>query len=420
MALRGLNAQLLGQLEKASASRVQIYLLQQIIRAVEPNALLSQHSSSLAGMAAELPRFQSALRSYSQVEQPKLSLLDSLCAASEASVTKAMAQHSSFPLLQDLRDLLAAIRTNIISATDVARRRMDAAVFSTQLEALVNNIPDFIRRMFLMAWSSPSADSTNWSLFSHVASEMACLVASTDRDPESLETQLSIAIRDHHLDGQRIVQVLLPTPTRHRILCIVRGAQRLDRLSDLEETARQQPSSATDANTRWGIPEWNTQRFFRKASTETPYCAVALDVFAVDMASAARLGRRQMTEVLDQYIAGGRLRNLSLDSPTLVSSGARVREWEPHPPSVDVAYPLLNTWPPGLREGLRMAHIARVTDSPLTAAALSWVALEASGIEHSECRRLARALSLHALRQQVVESHLSISCRVHSILPWGD
>jgi hypothetical protein len=56
--------------------------------------------------------------------------------------------------------------------------------------------------------------------------------------------------------------------------------------------------------------------------------------------------------------------------------------------------------------------MARVTDSPLAAAALSWVALEASGIEYIKCRNLARALSLSAVRQQLVDAHKMISLSI--------
>ena len=61
-----------------------------------------------------------------------------------------------------------------------------------------------------------------------------------------------------------------------------------------------------------------------------------------------------------------------------------------------------------------MLHMARVTDSPLAAAALSWVALEACGIEYVKCQNLARVLSLSAMRQQLVEAHKMVSLSIAS------
>jgi hypothetical protein len=69
------------------------------------------------------------------------------------------------------------------------------------------------------------------------------------------------------------------------------------------------------------------------------------------------------------------------------------------------ARPLTTSWPPALRESLRTAHVARVTEAPTTAAGLCWAALEALDVKPQSIGTLGRALSLQATRQQVIDLH---------------
>jgi hypothetical protein len=124
------------------------------------------------------------------------------------------------------------------------------------------------------------------------------------------------------------------------------------------------------------------------------------------------LARRGIEEALDTYVAGHRLAELRLAPETLVfeEPGGRSRRYTSRGPTVDTAWPLTKHWPAEIRECLRMAHIARATSSPLTSAALSWAAIEAAGIWHGYNDSaahvdLARALSLQAMRQQLLSSH---------------
>lgn len=127
---------------------------------------------------------------------------------------------------------------------------------------------------------------------------------------------------------------------------------------------------------------------------------------------AVQLARRRTEEALDAYVAGNRLAELRLAPRTLVYQEAdnRSRRYTSHGATLDAAQPLTSHWPPEIRECLRTAHIARSTSSPLTSAALSWAAIEAAGIHHGNTDAaqhvdLARALSLQAMRQQLISSH---------------
>jgi hypothetical protein len=402
MTLSGFDADLIGQLQQSQASYAQRYLLQSIVRSIEPNTLLSQHAAGLAGLAAELPRAQAALQSYAETGQPRESLLTALCKNAEDAVIRAARFRPSEQILIDLQVAFSSAPSFLTSNRPA--RRPAATSLARQMDPLIQMLEELLTKMFIDAWET-SADPPDLAFLDYISNEFACLIALSDRDSAALERQLAVDIYRRGIEIGEVISILLPIPKFYRVAGIVRGAASFAKLTDLEPSAQQQSSSGREAAINWGGANRMLREFLQKVSTETEYCAISVDVQAVDLASAARLGRRRIAELLDQYIAGGRLLRLSLDPKTLVSRELWTREWEPPRPSVNKAYPLISHWPAGLREGLRVSHIARTTDAPLTAAALSWVALEACGVEYSQKKRLAQALSLQAFRQQIVESH---------------
>jgi hypothetical protein len=402
----GFDSELLGQLDKSAASPIQSYFLQHIIRSIDPDTLLSQHAAALAGMASELPRAQSALLGYGERSQPRPSLLATLCQNALATVIRATSFRQNEPLLNDLIAELAAVPTSVIQCQDINQRKAAATQSAARLDTFIQGLPSLLASMFSEVWSLSGSKSDDWAHANYVGNEVACLVATSDRDSTTLQWQLTYALRRNGLDPVQILDTLLPTPVRHHVACLVKGAGKFSMLTILEPSAQQATSKQEDA-IRWGPATNRLRSFLAKTPISSDDCIVSIDVDAVDKASAARLGRRRITELLDQYIAGNRLVQISLARNTLVTRAGALdtEEWQPRHRSVRKAYPLVYRWPVGLRETLRMAHLAQVTDSPLAAAALSWVALEACGVEYQRHRQLARALSLQALRQQTVESH---------------
>jgi hypothetical protein len=396
----GFDPELLGQLRTSGALREQTYLLQRVIRSVEPATLLSQHAATLAGMAAELPRTHAALLSYSVLGQPKGRLLKALCGNAAAAVGRAAAATAHQPLVH-LTHTLAEIVETVSATTDERQGRLDAAAFAARLDTLIAELPKLLWTLFLDAWHAPG----KWARLDQVADEVACLVAATDRDPETLQQELTHALAKHGPDPAAIWHTLHPDRVRHHVACVVHGAGELSGLSALEPTARQWTAGQPE-RLGWGAARDRLGQFLATVPKSSTSCVVAVDVEAVDKASAARLARRRVTELLDQYVAGHRLLTISLDPRMLVTRAGTVRsdELTPRRSTVHRAYPLVHRWPQGLREGLRMAHLARTTDSPLTAAALSWAALEACGV-NEKASQLAAVLSLQAMRQQVVETH---------------
>ena len=134
---------------------------------------------------------------------------------------------------------------------------------------------------------------------------------------------------------------------------------------------------------------------------------LTFSVRARDLGGAALLGRRHASESLDQYVAGQRTAEIRLRPETLAYNPASNRTLRLAVPALGTrpVRPLTRSWPPALRESLRTAHIARVIEAPATAAGLCWAALEALDVKPESIDKLARALSLQAARQQVVDLH---------------
>ncbi|MFF0036049.1 hypothetical protein ACFYRG_07465 [Streptomyces mirabilis] len=130
-------------------------------------------------------------------------------------------------------------------------------------------------------------------------------------------------------------------------------------------------------------------------------------VRARDLGAAALQGRRLASESLDQYVAGQRVAEIRLRPETLAHDPHSRRTLKVAVPvlGTGTARPLTTNWPPTLRESLRTAHVARVTEAPTTAAGLCWAALEALDVKSPDTGTLGRALSLQATRQQVIDLH---------------
>ena len=410
MTFSGFDAQFLSRLEKYSASPTQIYILQRIIRATEPQALLSQHATALAGIATEVPRAQAALSSHAETSQPHKNLLIALVNNARDSVDRVRQTHVTDQILTSLFDALdsGSSGLNLINSRAQLQLRTAALTIAQQVDPLMQKIPDQLSRAFNEVWEISEPTPQQWIALAVVADEVSCLIAAADRDSSALEWQIPTAFHLHEGKAEGIFKALLPDPIEYHVACVIRGAGKLIKLDALDPSAQQEQASDPDCRISWpGAPNNRLRKFIDKVSLRADDCVMSVEVFAVDRASAARLGRRQVTGILDQYTAGSRLIDLTIDPATLVARTGQVdtEEWQPPHRSARKVYPLLDFWPEGLREGLRTAHVARITDAPLTTAALSWVAMEACGLTHKDSGKLAQALSLQALRQQIAEAH---------------
>ncbi|PPK65278.1 hypothetical protein V5P93_003716 [Actinokineospora auranticolor] len=403
MGKRAFDTRLLGELAERGVPEGRVLLLQGVLAGVDPAAVFCGHASGLAGLVTELPRVAAALAHYEVERQPTPRQLNRLCVNAAERVRAVVAAWGSEPVLVAAREALDDARRAIAADGTGVR----AGEFAARVDAAVAGLPGLLRRRFTRAWAERGGDL--------VADQVACLLAVADRDPAFVVQDLvrvAARLKSHRevevegeaeVEGEVVWSALLPDATDHQVALVVRGTGALSDLPAFEPDARQWPLRAA-ADARWG-PTTDRLRHFVAGLPPGEGTLVTLRVRARDRPSAARLARRRLVEALDQYHAGNRLLDLRLDPVALVAEGHHTWQEAPAVPRrTREARPLTVTaLPDRVRRALRMARVASSTDSPHATAALSWSAVEASGVQNRS--HLAAALSLQCLRQELVLAH---------------
>ncbi|WP_330253544.1 hypothetical protein OG874_02725 [Nocardia sp. NBC_00565] len=263
-----------------------------------------------------------------------------------------------------------------------------------------------------------------------LAMEVAAFCTMEGRWYRMLVEGLQKALSRGTVDSAELSEILLPAERDIRVAVVVEGASQLESATGLLGSAAAATTIAADSPAiSWGVPTTELVALADQAglistarnqwSSSDHAVGHVLLVFTVrarDFGGAAHLGRLQASELLDQYVAGQRVAELRLRPETLVSDPrtGRYRRFSMPALGSAPADPLTTNWPSALRECLRTAHIARVIEAPMTAAGLSWVALEALEVksERASVNSLARALSLQALRQQLTDLHHQVRTSV--------
>lgn len=194
MTFSGYDPQLLGRLRTSGASAPQIYLLQRVLRAIEPDALLANHTATLSGLAADLPRAQAAMESHAKRSQPNEKLLSCLCRNAESTVARSQLFEPNSQFLIDIMSVLSGVPPIVNGRPPVISKSICLSL-AAQIDAPVQKVPAVIMNMFQKAWSLPSSVSVDWKYLEHVSDELACLLASSDRDRTTLDEQLAHALR---------------------------------------------------------------------------------------------------------------------------------------------------------------------------------------------------------------------------------
>ncbi|MEU8795017.1 hypothetical protein [Streptomyces sp. NPDC048643] len=255
-----------------------------------------------------------------------------------------------------------------------------------------------------------------------LAREMAALCVIEGRQHHLLDAEVRAALSRGRLDADQLSGVLLPAKREVRVAVVVEGTSRLEGLGALmDPTCVPSVVLPGDPVVGWGRGAFDLKALVEMArhasdarrawSREQAGGQVVLTftVCARDVGGAALLGRQRASELLDQYVAGQRTSEIRLRPETLAFDPVARRILRLSVPVLGArpVRPLTMGWPSALRESLRTAHIARVTEAPTTAAGLCWAALEALEVKvkPDSVSKLARALSLQAVRQQVVDLH---------------
>ncbi len=385
-----LDARLRQAFDDAKLDRGQRALLQGVLRALDPDAHLGEHVAGLNSAFLAVIRAQTALESHAAEDQPRWNLLRRIIATSLACMdaAKPAYAHGGADELAEARRTLRAVEAAIAAdgqkldprVTAAAAAKLDAAA----LEAAVRQ------------WIHPLWNGVELPLRARMIAEVAVVVAYHGRDGRQLRADLLRWLKN----PEDLTPVLWPEQRKHVVALVVRGARVLRHLDQLLPGARQEPLH------RNRLPRDD----FLKDAVEGSSVLVRLPVSAADAHTAALLGRRALSEVLDQYAAGERLTELHI-APVWQVSGptGRVTRGSEHLRTVNNAYPLTAYWPAELRSAMRVANLARQVDAPMASAGLAWSALEATGLDPSKIAWLAKACALQMLRQHLISLHVVVT-----------
>ncbi|MFG2821613.1 hypothetical protein ACGFX4_19555 [Kitasatospora sp. NPDC048365] len=402
--MRYLNPEWLQALTSAALNDRQRSLLERVLFALDGKGHLGQHVATLPSFLVAMIRAQAALDSHGSVKQPRHQLLGRVVDEAIASADRAASAYrfGGHADLASARAELAAI-ASVISQMGQSTPQNQTLQAATHLDRLLAPLTDVVKGWVKPLWNGAIS---NRPLAEQMAAEIAVVVALEGRDSTALYLDLLNLITQGTPSAGAVCGVLWPPKQSHRVTLAVHGTRELRGLATFVHGSQQwklwvkQPPDTLP--TREPLPK--LVRLI--GPLEGSAVLVSSLTEAADPGTAARIARRELSEALDHYAAGDRLIDLQLspvwavESPsdrhtlgTVRASGRRT------------AYPLTGYMPVPLRAAMRAANLARRVDAPMASAALSWSALETTGLGATEVDRLAGACGLQTLRRHLASAH---------------
>ncbi|MEW5655230.1 hypothetical protein ABGT92_07800 [Streptomyces cinereoruber] len=405
--MRNMEQPLLDAFAAARLSSQQSGIAQRLLEALDPLAFLSSHTAGANSALLTLARAHAALTGHAAEGQPHAPLLLQVLDSTAGSLTVSVDAFRAGGGHQDLAKAQTELNAVILALRPHVQRRIrtalpTAAATAQRLQPLLLNLESAVQGWLGPLWNG---QITDLELLESMCAEVGVLVALKGRDGSSLRKDLlKLLLRGTPTELQ-MHNLLWPAVTRHRVTLLVHGARVLQGLERFLPQAEQWPLNPRQASDR--LPDNQRLRDFvsRLPPRTGSATLVEFHVEAPDTQTAYALGRRQLTEALDQYSAGERLLELTLapqGEALAARSGGYVIRWTGNTPTARTAYPLTIDWPVRLRPALRGAHLARRVDAPMTSSALCWSALESTGLNSGQIKLLAKSCALQTLRQQLV------------------
>ncbi|GAA4023420.1 hypothetical protein GCM10022247_54710 [Allokutzneria multivorans] len=379
----------------AGLTRRQQSLLHAVLRALDGGSALGFHAATSDSALVALIRAHDALQSHIEHDQPQGRQLLRVLRTSGVCVRAAL---PGFPARAGLKAALDELEATTAALTANPLQRPDTRV----LESWITTIAEAVEERLRTLWDARAVDLSKEA---KAAAEIAVAVYIRGRDRDALKHDLTKLLARGRPGAAEISALLWPKPRRHYLTVLVSGARSLDKLDDLLPGARQWPVTANQ--------DRSTALLVKLGPITRAGVLVRVPVDAADLGTAVVLGRRAISEALDQYVAGNRIADLTLEGPWQVTGpDDKPVLGEPIKASVKRAAPLSAARSEGLRAALRIAHIAQRVEAPMTSAALCWNAIESTGLVAEKSSRLARACAMQMLRQQVIDAHTQLRLMV--------
>ncbi|MGW7073507.1 hypothetical protein ACWGII_39650 [Streptomyces sp. NPDC054855] len=403
--MRYVNSGWLQAVTTAPLNDRQRSLLERVLFALDDAGHLGQNVASLPSALVALIRAQAALQSHgSGSNQPHFGLLGRIVAEAVTCVDGAepVYRHGGHAALAAAGTELQAVAAVIAQKKEKTPPRQTQHA-ATQLDQLLGPLTDAVKGWVKPLWTGGFADR---SLVERAVSEIAVVVALEGRDSTALYEDALTLMRRGAPSADAVRSVLWPRKQSYLVSLLVHGTRELRGLHTFVPDSQQWKLWA-------GQPEADLPGRFairKMMRTVGPVAGsavvVGIKTQAADLETAARIARRELSEALDHYAAGDRLIDLTIDpawAAELPSSDPKIGTVRV--PGQRASYPLTGYMPDSLRAAMRAANLARRVDAPVASAALSWSALESSGLKATKVKLLAGACALQTLRRHLASAH---------------
>jgi hypothetical protein len=397
--------------DRAGLSRQQRAFIEGLLRSLEAGTYLSEHVASASSAVLALTRAHHVLDEHSRTGQPHIGLTRTVLSQALTDVASGVPAYSTTAtgtaVITQAHQTLLQVHTRMTGSPSST----DKQQFANQVSALVQPAADAVRSMFEVIWSigGLSAEVAN-----RIRDEVAVLTVLEGRDGVACQVDLLRlfgrgVVDVGVIDAAAVARVLWPPSTQYRVAMVVSGTRVLEGLELLLPDALQWPLAGQDPPA--GSPYREIRRLIDPAFTRAgSSMLIVLPVLASDAYTAIAQARRSLVETLDQYAAGQRLLEQTIDPRSIaLSASSSPVMTDPRTGGSKAARPLTSHWPVPLRSALRMANLAGRMDAPVASVTLAWGAIESLGVRREDFELVAKVCALHSLRQQILSVYKSVT-----------
>ena len=391
---------------RAHLTHRQRTLIESLLRSLEDGTYLSEHVSTANSVVLALTRAHHALDGHVRVNQPKIGLTRTVLSRALNDVVSGVSAYTNTTTgadaINQARQVLVQLNASMAGVPSSA----DKQQFANQIGALVPPTVCAVRSLFEALWNGVNLSVENAS---RIRDEIAVLVALEGRDGKTLQADLLRLFSRGMADTAAVADVLWPAHKRYLVVLAVSGTRVMEGLDRLLPGARQWPLVGPTPPA--GSPYRDAQGLVDPVlASRGSSMLIALPAVASDPYIAIAQARRELTETLDQYAAGQRLLELTIDLRSVALSPSYSPTMsDPRIGGSKVARPLTSHWPTPLRSALRMANLAGRMEAPVASVLLAWSAIESLDVDSNDFERIAKACALHSLRQQILSVYKSVT-----------
>jgi hypothetical protein len=395
--------------DRAGLGRQQRAFIEGLLRSLEAGTYLSEHVASAGSAVLALTRAHHALDEHARTGQPYISLTRTVLSKALGDVASGISAYSitvaGAAVITQAHQVLRQV--DIGMAVSSSPSPVDKQQFANQVGAFVQPAADTVRSIFEAAWS---IDNLPAEIVSRIRDEVAVLTVLEGRDGAALQVDLLRLLGSGVVDGAAIADVLWPPRKQYQVAVVVSGTRALDGLERLLPDARQWPLAGGGAAPTAGLSQEILRLIGRAPASTGSRVLVVLPTLAADAYTAIAQARREVVETLDQYAAGQRLLELTIDPRSVaLSASSSPTSSDPRIGGSKIARPLTDHWPVPLRSALRMANLAARMDAPVASVMLAWGSIESLGVDRNDFELIAKACALHSLRQQILSVYKSVT-----------